>query len=1451
MLNNVTLSGGIANGTNTTFSSAGSAAGVTNTLGIVGGLNLTAFKKLSASGIDNDTTVSDVTVSDDELNKELHFSNVSDWVFDGSSLGQASGGKSGKFMVGGLSGVNASTTGSIALTGVSLIDGNLTGSSISLTGVAGTPLTVTNTSLNATTGDVILNSTQGVVGVTNSSLSASGNIGITGARVSGIVPAGVSVTGGSLNATKDITITGSGMGYFSADSVVLTDTALTGDTINLKGVHPGNGNHALHLNNTSLNATRDIILNGRAGAAPVLIENHSALNSSAGCVSITANTSSVRNAGWSLTVRNSNISAVTGIDLYGQFGGGNDNGVMLDGADMTVSAGNISVSGITRRSTAATTAGAGVLHVKDSNFSAQNTELNATSYSGGTATVLEGNVSVTSGNLTVNGEVRQRGVAGHTGIEGKSGLNLTVASGELNLSGVVEKSGGATPSKGIELTNATLCASKAVLNGTNEAEGSGFVLNNVTLTGNISNGTNTTFSSAGSAETVTNMIGKNTLNATTAQVLMNAGIENFTQIDGSLVSEVLNTSSNDWVHDYTSSKGGGWIFDGVNVTKTGNISLTGAGFTNSNVTAGNLSLNATNSSLKVADSTLKTTSGNISLNTTTQTLTLNNVTLESGGGEVTLSGTSAKEAGVKLSGTVNVTKGNLTVNGTSTGKGARGIDARDATLNVSESGKTLTMNGHVGNGTGIDLSGSSSLNATNATLNGTVNGTGSGFLLNSTLQGNLTTNGALVLNSSGSGENVINQIGTAVNTTVVKHMIDTNVSIGSYTDVLTVNLYGDSDFTTWKNGSTNLTKDFGEFGLHFSSMTLSADSINLSGASFTDSSLTATTGDLTINNKAGALGLGNTSLNASAGNITLTGNAGISLSGNNSGIDAGKDISLKAAAGKVDIAGIYKTVSKVTSLEKPVNITSTGGNISVVATNPGEGDVTAVNLKGVNLNASAGGISLNGTVPNGGLHSFGVNLQDVTFKTKDNIAVDADSSGIAVRGVNVSLDAGDSLLVKGKGKSSGYSYAAVPFTNSSFKANNTIAIEAVESNEAGAPVQSALGFYGDTNFEAKQTSLKGSHLNPGKNTSFTSTGVALTGKEPCCNNNKGHVTVAGDFSVDGNVNDSGAGVVIGADLNVSGKADIKGRSQSGQGVAFTTSVDDGNPARKVELNISAGEGGSIAGTSVSGTGMMLQNKGNVVNVSAGSDQKLVLGGESSTGPGLTLGGKVSRVPQPGGTNAGDGGTVVFSGKSQDGNGIVLTKSAGMEGVKLAGLSQKEAGVKVGGDNTLTDVTVNGSSTSGTGVDITGIITGKGSTTITGNSGSGAGVSLDGIVTGASLTGKSVSGPGMRVAGDSNLNGAVVSTPPQGGSGMWGDDDMPSTDGGTTPGGGVSKDPDTEALIRQVHDREQQLSRTDTVKGAWLSSGYRAPAKPVSVEICTADGQCRTLNAGEAGTSQSR
>ncbi|EAQ6132347.1 hypothetical protein AXA91_28495, partial [Salmonella enterica] len=132
-LNNVTLEGGIARGANMTFSSEGSGAGVTNALNVNGGLGYAAFDAMKKAGIDNNTTIGALTASEDELTQYMNFSKTGDWTFDGSNL-SASGcsTKAGSWLVSGLTGITAETSGNITLTGLNLTDSSLTGVSVAL-----------------------------------------------------------------------------------------------------------------------------------------------------------------------------------------------------------------------------------------------------------------------------------------------------------------------------------------------------------------------------------------------------------------------------------------------------------------------------------------------------------------------------------------------------------------------------------------------------------------------------------------------------------------------------------------------------------------------------------------------------------------------------------------------------------------------------------------------------------------------------------------------------------------------------------------------------------------------------------------------------------------------------------------------------------------------------------------------------------------------------------------------------------------------------------------------------------------------------------------------------------------------------------------------------------------------------------------------------------------------
>ncbi|EIO3283123.1 hypothetical protein LQI46_005055 [Salmonella enterica] len=1290
VLNNTTLNGGIAQGTNTTYSSCGSVAAVTNTLNINGGLGYGAFLAIKATGFDNNTTIGALTAGQSDLEKYFNFNATKDWVFDASSLNLTpSGDKAGVMTVGGFTNITACTTGNISLTGLNLNNSNLTGADISLKGSENGSLTVTGTTLNATTGNVSL-----------SANVATGNA--------------LMVSGGNITAKNDITLNG---------------TAASGS------------GYGLSLNNVNMTATGNITGQG------------------------------------------------TGFDASG-----------------------------------------GALQLNGGTFSAQNTVLSGTAGRNNKGAVLSGNINVTAGNLSLTGTTVHQNNGGYAGltVKDKSSLNINVSSGNLSLTGQAVKAEGAADdlvltgnTVGLNLVNTTLSANNLTLKGSSAYTGSGFILNNLSLSGNIAQGNNTTFSSAGSAADATNTLNINGgLRLGVFEALKKTGIENNTSV-GCITAgmedmkQYMNFTgeSADWTFDGAQltnatpveGKAGAWSVGALtNITActTGNISLTGVSLTHSNLTGADISLKGSeNGSLTVTGTTLNATTGNVNLSTTNGTLTVGNVNITSKGGNTLLCGTSLADnsTGVKLNGKVNITSGNLTVTGTGNQKG---IDAVNTNLSVS--GGNLTLNGTVSNvnssvsSVGIDLSGNQTvINASTANLTGVNTGEGYGFLLNASLQGGLTSNGNLTLSSKGSGANVSNQIGSRVNSTVVKHMVENNQSIGSRTDVAERNIYNQQNFTSWMSNG-NLTKSFGDFVLGFDNINISAGSINLTGASFSNSNLTATSGDLTINNGPGSLGLSNTTLNASAGNITLTG--GKTSLTNGANVTAKNDITVTGSKGGVNITG--------------TNITSTAGNISVSGNGTGFAATDGVFLQNAALNASAGNISVTGTgdqnylylgsaglrfwgnvyltslnnflsgnnTQKGSLNEYqgGVKFREGTYNFTGNTSINAHSdsgAGILFMGNQadvtlnftngtVSINAtSDAEGVAWNGNSGGI--ATINFgdpTKQIFNLNNaTLNINASAKTNYGFDDRWNNGYVfqgnGSLNINASSVSgtgvsLKGldsSKLNGTislTGSSQSGTGVSLSGGRDF---NLSNVTVTGSSQ-------SGTGVYVGGKNNEFGNSTITGSSDSGSGVVLGSNTNISNTTV-------AGSSGSSSGVSVSG---------NNVNISNGS----TLNGTSVSGDGVSAGGtlNITNGTVNGNTTTGSGvnvsgnltmtDTTLTGNASGNGSGIYVGGNLSGSNITAEGNAQSGTGVTVGGDSTLTNVTLSGTTGSGTGVNVSGNLTTSGSTTVTGNaSGSGTGGTVSGNLNG-NLNGSSTAGTGVVVNG--TVNGTVNGSSSSGTGAVVGD-----------------------------------------------------------------------------------
>ncbi|EBV1280831.1 hypothetical protein DNW23_25590, partial [Salmonella enterica subsp. enterica serovar Sandiego] len=669
-----------------------------------------------------------------------------------------------------LANLTANGTGNLNITGKGAqgvgvkVDGKtLTGGNVTVTGTSGNSngkgLEVKGGTLNATGGNIALtgcmtgrNGGFGAHIYSGSSFTARDNITITGYAMDG-TNGGLNLNGGTFNATStvlngtsqnnnlgakvggvitvsqgNLSLSGTANRVNSAPNVtgVVSDGTLSitvsSGTLNVTGKVNDTANNptsasttrGLSLVNTTLNATEvslsGEVAGGRDGTGASL--TNTTINATTGNATLNATVAN----GNALVVSGGNITAGKDISLTGTAKAGSGYGVSLTNGNMTASSGNISVNGTGYDS------GSGALNVNGGNFSALNTVLEGTAGRNNKGTVLNGNINVTQGNLVVTGTVTQTANSADnnqfTGLLASG--NITVSQGSLNLTGHITGKSGLN-AKAVNLTNLNISASNASITGVNQRNGTGFILSNVNLTGDIEKGANTTFSSAGSDSSVTNVIGSGVLNATTTDVLMRAGIENDTQISASGMA--LGGSGDNWNQNYTSSKGGGWIFDGATVSKAGNISLQGVGFVNSSVTAGkDLTIKNGDDSLTVQNTTLNATTislsgGSISLTGNSSVNAVNDITLNAPKGGVNINGQSNVN-------TVNISSesGNISIEGNGAGFNRDGVLISNALLNASQGGITVTG---VADGAdyrlrgGVKFTDSVNLTSQSNTINGT------------------------------------------------------------------------------------------------------------------------------------------------------------------------------------------------------------------------------------------------------------------------------------------------------------------------------------------------------------------------------------------------------------------------------------------------------------------------------------------------------------------------------------------------------------------------------------------------------------------------------------------------------------------------------------------------------------------------------------------------------------
>ncbi|EHA6672526.1 filamentous hemagglutinin N-terminal domain-containing protein [Salmonella enterica] len=1419
-----------------------------------------------------------------------------------------------------LANLTANGTGNLNITGKGAqgvgvkVDGKtLTGGNVTVTGTSGNSngkgLEVKGGTLNATGGNIALtgcmtgrNGGFGAHIYSGSSFTARDNITITGYAMDG-TNGGLNLNGGTFNATStvlngtsqnnnlgakvggvitvsqgNLSLSGTANRVNSAPNVtgVVSDGTLSitvsSGTLNVTGKVNDTANNptsasttrGLSLVNTTLNATEvslsGEVAGGRDGTGASL--TNTTINATTGNATLNATVAN----GNALVVSGGNITAGKDISLTGTAKAGSGYGVSLTNGNMTASSGNISVNGTGYDS------GSGALNVNGGNFSALNTVLEGTAGRNNKGTVLNGNINVTQGNLVVTGTVTQTANSADnnqfTGLLASG--NITVSQGSLNLTGHITGKSGLN-AKAVNLTNLNISASNASITGVNQRNGTGFILSNVNLTGDIEKGANTTFSSAGSDSSVTNVIGSGVLNATTTDVLMRAGIENDTQISASGMA--LGGSGDNWNQNYTSSKGGGWIFDGATVSKAGNISLQGVGFVNSSVTAGkDLTINNGDDSLTVQNTTLNATTislsgGSISLTGNSSVNAVNDITLNAPKGGVNINGQSNVN-------TVNISSesGNISIEGNGAGFNRDGVLISNALLNASQGGITVTG---VADGAdyrlrgGVKFTDSVNLTSQSNTINGThrkgnagrVNF--AGVVIN---PGDYHFKGNTTINAESD-----DYAGLAFSSSVPRTNItfsDGNFVIDAKNNSTAFNSIGGISIDNWEGTQAKII------------ITTLNGTLNISGQARNREGITSVSSSFSINPNDGSGYHGY--VFKGDGDVNVKG-----VSDSSNGVDM-RFFDNTGVTGNFTITGESNTGNGVAVPKfgeiSLVNTTITGSSKSGagILMNASDKQIKKIDLNGNTLtgtSVSGAGIKINGnnvSIANGSLNGTsqgngaGVELTGGNNYTVSHVTVTGQSAGGNAVGVNGNLTLNDSTLSGNTANGSDVSVSGnVNSTNTTISggatgSGNGVSLGGNASITDGTVTGNAVDGNGVSvsgNVNTTNTTISGGASGSGNGVSLdgnasitdgTVTGNAVDGNG---------VSVSGNVNttnttVTGNATGTGSGVDLagnvtggtvngnatdGTGVNVSGDSTltdvtVNGNTTSGTGVDVNANLTNQGSTTVNGNATGTGSGVDLAGNVTGGTVNGNATDGTGVNVSGDSTlTDVTVNGNTTSGTGVDVNANLTN----------QGSTTVNGNATGSGTGMDL--AGNVTGGTVNGNATDGTGVNVSGDSTLTDVTVNGNTTSGTGVDISGNLTNQGSTTITGNSGSGAGVGLNGTVTGGSLAGNSVSGPGLHVTGNSTLNGVDVTASSQSGPGTQ-MDGMLSVSGGTTLNGEEQKD--SAELRRQVYERQQQLSRSDTVRDAYRTSGYRVEEKPVSVEICT-DGECRALETGYADAPKAR
>ncbi|ECC4374518.1 filamentous hemagglutinin N-terminal domain-containing protein [Salmonella enterica] len=839
-----------------------------------------------------------------------------------------------------------------------------------------------------------------------------------------------------------------------------------------------------------------------------------------------------------------------------------------------------------------------------------------------------------------------------------------------------------------------------------------------------------------------------------------------------------------------------------------------------NITSGNGAVSITNM-VQDGSNGMTLTNANISskdgivLNGTTfwgQAVVMSGVNLTTGG-DVDITGLAknlttgglgaASSSGVQLSGSnISSTGGNITLTGTAgTDVSHPSISSLQVSNSTFTTNNALTLNGTTETTTGVKVTGST-LSAATLNVNGVARVQGTGFsLATSQLLGGLADLTNVSLSSAGSAagaQNVLDNsiVNDANRDTLLAKRIENMTSV----EMNGTAIFDDSAKSDkgWTHDYSSVDTPNGGWIFNNTSVTAGGD-VNLKGVAFTNATVTVSNGSLTLDN-GGAVPLTGTTVTVNDGAVSVhSGGGNIDLTKGN--ISAKRDITLKTDNGTVLISGANATVK--------ANITSSDGDIMITGNSGTSMGVRLVNANLTSINMSINGSAIGGS--NDDMASFGAvslfgadefhvantghgemngyvnNYLDLTrngaivigqifaggdtnvvFDGSFDIKGDAFTTGAKPSSTyDIFFNNGSSSITFKGGKSSLTSCSHGVYTRfSAYSATHTTnfildGADFVFNVTAGTAPHQGLSMLGTIEFNKYTSGFAFSGNGNAQlniHTSSQEEGIYL--------NRLTNKDLLGNFSL--NVtNDIGDAIVMLGHTAVNlVNATITGTS--GTGAGFRLESTD-------KSNVSLGNN-TITGISKTGSGIKLI--GNNITLSNGT-----LNGTSGNGSGVVLtggsnytldGASVTGTAAAGsgiavnGTLTVNNGTVVKGLATGGGNGVrvsgdLVTDSG--DGISISGTASSGDGIKVDGDTTLTNATLNGGADSGVGVNIAGNLTTDSSTQVSGHAASGTGVNLGAALTGASVKGSSDTGTGVQLADNAVVTEAVLNGTSASGDGV--------------------------------------------------------------------------------------